>query len=193
MATRSAHRRAIPTSANTRYPSAAKWPATGPARSRSRRGIPAPHRSAEGKGLPPGACRAEALIDASSFARPMGRDFFTLDDFDLAGSTVLLRVDINSPIDPSTGRILNDSRIREHLATVRDLADTRLAILAHQSRPGKDDFTTLEAHAERMSALLGRPVAYVDSLFGRHAVEAIQGMKPGDVVMLENTRFFAEE
>ena len=41
----------------------------------------------------------------------MGRDFFTLDDFDLAGTTVLLRVDINSPIDPSTGRILNDARI----------------------------------------------------------------------------------
>ena len=123
----------------------------------------------------------------------MGRDFFTLDDFDLAGTTVLLRVDINSPIDPSTGRILNDARIREHLATVRDLSDTRLAILAHQSRPGRDDFTTLEAHAERMSALLGRPVRYVDSLFGRHAVEAIQGMKPGDALMLENTRFFAEE
>ncbi len=123
----------------------------------------------------------------------MGRDFFTIDDFDLAGSTVLLRVDINSPIDPATGRLLNDARIREHLATIRDLRETRLAVLAHQSRPGKDDFTTLEAHAERMSALLGRPVAYVDSLFGRHAVESIQGMKPGDVVLLENTRFFAEE
>src|SRR5437870_69509 len=123
----------------------------------------------------------------------MGRDFFTIDEFALAGSTVLLRVDINSPIDPSTGRILNDARIREHLATVRDLKDTSLAILAHQSRPGRDDFTTLEAHADRMSVLLGRPVRYVDSLFGRHAVEAIQSMKPGDVVMLENTRFFAEE
>ena len=123
----------------------------------------------------------------------MGRDFFTLDDFPLAGSTVLLRVDINSPIDPASGRILNDARIREHLSTVRDLKDTKLGILAHQSRPGKDDFTTLEAHADRMSVLLGRPVRYVDSLFGRHAVEAIQGMKAGEIVMLENTRFFAEE
>ncbi len=123
----------------------------------------------------------------------MGRDFFTLDDFPLAGSTVLLRVDINSPIDPATGRILNDARIREHLATVRDLRDTRLAILAHQSRPGRDDFTTLEEHAERMASLLGRPVRYVDSLFGTHAVDAIRAMKPGDIVMLENTRFFAEE
>src|SRR3989449_10931803 len=123
----------------------------------------------------------------------MGRDFFTLDDFPLAGSTVLLRVDINSPIDPATGRILNAARFREHLATVRDLRDTRLAILAPQSRPGKDDFTTLEEHAERMTALLGQPVRYVDSLFGKHAVDAIRAMKPGDIVMLENTRFFAEE
>src|SRR2546428_11180561 len=123
----------------------------------------------------------------------MGRDFFTIDDSALAGSTVLLRVDINSPIDPSTGRILNDARIREHLATVRDLKDTKLAILAHQSRPGKDDFTTLEAHAERISALLGRPVRYVSSLFGKPAIEAIGAMEVGDVVVLENTRFYAEE
>ncbi len=135
----------------------------------------------------------ESLIAVRPFAAAMGRDFFTLDDFDLAGATVLLRVDINSPIDPATGRLLNDARIREHMATIRDLRETRLAVLAHQSRPGKDDFTTLEAHGERMSALLGRPVKYVDSLFGRAALEAVQGMRPGDVVLLENTRFFAEE
>jgi len=123
----------------------------------------------------------------------MGRDFFTMDDFVLAGSTVLLRVDINSPIDPATGRLLNDARIREHLATIRDLREARVAILAHQSRPGKDDFTTMESHAERMAALLGRPVRYVDSLFGKSAIDAVQGMRPGDVVLLENTRFFAEE
>ena len=123
----------------------------------------------------------------------MGRDFFTMDDFVLAGSTVLLRVDINSPIDPATGRLLNDARIREHLATIRDLREARVAVLAHQSRPGKDDFTTMEPHAERMAALLGRPVRYVDSLFGKAAIDAIQAMKAGDVILLENTRFFAEE
>lgn len=123
----------------------------------------------------------------------MPRDFFTLDDFDLSGRTVLLRVDVNSPIDPSSGRILNDARIREHLPTFRDLRHARVAVLAHQSRPGKRDFTTLEAHAERIGALLNRPVRYIDSLFGRHAVDAIAGMEPGDVVVLENTRMYAEE
>src|SRR2546428_41877 len=123
----------------------------------------------------------------------MARDFFTMDDFDLSGRTVLLRVDINSPIDPGTGALLNDARIREHLTTIRELRHSKVALLAHQSRPGKDDFTTLEVHAERIGALLGRPVRYVSSLFGRPAIEAIEAMRPGDVVVLENTRFFSEE
>ncbi|OGS63205.1 MAG: phosphoglycerate kinase [Euryarchaeota archaeon RBG_19FT_COMBO_69_17] len=123
----------------------------------------------------------------------MARDFFTMDDFDLSGRTVLLRVDINSPIDPATGRLLNDARLREHIATLRDLPSSKVAILAHQSRPGKDDFTTLEAHAERLGVLLGRPVAYVDTLYGRHAIEAVKALEAGQVVVLENTRFYAEE
>jgi len=123
----------------------------------------------------------------------MARDFLTMDDVDLSGRTVLLRVDINSPIDPSTGQLLNDARIREHLTTIRELRNSKVALLAHQSRPGKDDFTTLEVHAERIGALLGRPVRYVSSLFGRPAIEAIEAMHIGDVVVLENTRFYAEE
>src|SRR6266571_3101349 len=112
----------------------------------------------------------------------MARDFFTMDDFDLSGRTVLLRVDINSPINPATGQLLNDARIREHLTTIRELRRSKVALLAHQSRPGKDDFTSLEVHAERIGTLFGRP-----------AVEAIQGMRVGDVVVLENTRFYSEE
>ncbi|TMA04208.1 MAG: phosphoglycerate kinase [Methanobacteriota archaeon] len=124
---------------------------------------------------------------------PMARDFFTMDDFDLSGRAVLLRVDINSPIDPATGELLNDARIREHLITIRELRGAKVALLAHQSRPGKDDFTTLEVHAERIGALLGRPVRYVPSLFGRPAIEAIESMHIGDVIVLENTRFYSEE
>lgn len=116
-----------------------------------------------------------------------------MDDVDLSGRTVLLRVDINSPIDPGTGQLLNDARIRQHLTTIRELRNSKVALLAHQSRPGKDDFTTLEVHAERIGALLGRPVRYVSSLFGRPAIEAIETMHVGDVVVLENTRFYAEE
>jgi len=123
----------------------------------------------------------------------MARDFFTIDDYDVRGKTVLVRVDINVPLDPATHRILNDARIREHLGTIRDLSEAKVAVLAHQSRPGKDDFTNLEAHAERLSALLGKPVRHIDSLYGRHAIEAIRALLPGDVILLENTRFYSEE
>ncbi len=116
-----------------------------------------------------------------------------MDDFDLSGRTVLLRVDINSPINPATGQLLNDARIREHLTTIRELRRSKVALLAHQSRPGKDDFTSLEVHAERIGSLLGRPVRFVPSLFGHPAVEAIQALRVGDVVVLENTRFYSEE
>ncbi|WP_437344440.1 phosphoglycerate kinase [Methanoculleus frigidifontis] len=107
--------------------------------------------------------------------------------------TVMLRVDFNSPIDPSSHQILDDKRFREHLPTVQALEDAKLVILTHQSRPGKKDFTTLEAHAEKLERLSGRPVDYVEDIFGSTARETIRGMKRGDVVMLENLRFNAEE
>ena len=123
----------------------------------------------------------------------MTTDFFTLDDFNVAGKTVLLRVDINSPVDPASGNLLNDARLREHLITIRDLNRSKLVILAHQSRPGKDDFTTMEQHAIRLSQLLGKQVRYVDGLFNKDALETIRNLAVGDVILLENTRFYAEE
>jgi phosphoglycerate kinase len=120
-------------------------------------------------------------------------EFLSLDDVDLVGKTVLVRVDINSPLDPKTGRILSDARIREHLATLRDLREAKVAILAHQGRAGKDDCVPLDSHAERMASLLSRPVRYVDSLIGKTAQEAIKSLRPGEVIVLENTRFYAEE
>ena len=66
----------------------------------------------------------------------MPKDFFTIDDFDLKGKTVLLRVDINSPIAPSTGEILDDTRICHHIKTIHALNDSKVVLLAHQSRPG---------------------------------------------------------
>ena len=107
--------------------------------------------------------------------------------------TVLLRLDLNSPIDPSSGAILDDKRFREHLPTIRALSDAKVVILTHQSRPGKKDYTTLAAHAEKLGAMLGRPVGYVDDVFGACARDAVAGMTAGDVLMLENVRFMAEE
>jgi len=117
----------------------------------------------------------------------------TLADAGKLTGTVLLRVDFNSPIDTSSNQILDDKRFREHLPTVQALEDSRLVVMTHQSRPGKKDYTTLEAHAAKLERLLGRPVTYVDDIFGRCAREAVLNAKRGDVLMLENLRFAAEE
>jgi phosphoglycerate kinase len=117
----------------------------------------------------------------------------TIRELGADGKTVLLRLDLNSPINPATNLILDDKRFREHIPTLKALSGSRVVIVTHQSRPGKKDFTTLEAHAEKLEQILGKPVRYVDSIFGRHAKEAVHAMKTGDVVMLENVRFNAEE
>ncbi len=121
------------------------------------------------------------------------RKFFTLDDYDLTDKTVLLRLDINSPIHPLTGEIMGDTRFRSHIPTIDRLKNSKVVILAHQSRPGKADFTSLEAHARRLERLLGRRVKYIDSICGPTALNAIKSMKSGDILMLENTRFFSED
>ncbi len=123
----------------------------------------------------------------------MSRNFFTMDDFDFAGKTVIVRVDINSPIEPSTGKILDYTRIKQSAPTVNELRKGRVVILAHQSRPGKKDFTTLERHALAFSRVLGRKVKYIDCLYGSASRKAIKDMKDGDIVLLENTRMYSEE
>lgn len=120
------------------------------------------------------------------------RDYLTIDDFDMEGKTVLVRVDLNVPMDPEDN-ILDDMRIKSHIPTLRDLEDARVVLLAHQSRAGKSDFTTMRPHAERMSRYLGKEVEYVDDIFGSHARSKITSMKKGDVILLENVRFYAEE
>ncbi|MDI3539686.1 MAG: phosphoglycerate kinase [Methanolobus sp.] len=120
------------------------------------------------------------------------RDYLTIDDFDMEGKTVLVRVDLNVPMDPEDN-ILDDMRIKSHIPTLRDLEDAKVVLLAHQSRAGKSDFTTMRPHAERMSRYLGKEVKYVDDIFGSYARSKITSMKNGDVILLENVRFYAEE
>ena len=125
----------------------------------------------------------------------MALDFCTMDDFDLDNKTVLVRVDINSPVDPATGLILDDTRIRLHAETIGELSNkgAKTVVLAHQSRPGKKDFTTLKQHAESLSKILNHKVKYVDDIFGSNARTAISKMKRRDIILLENVRFYSEE
>lgn len=125
----------------------------------------------------------------------MAPDFYTIDDLELDGKTVIVRVDINSPVDPLTGLLLDDTRIRLHSDTISELAEkgAKTVLIAHQSRPGKNDFTTLQQHAETLSKILKMPVGYVDDIFGSNAREAISTLKGGEILLLENVRFYSEE
>jgi phosphoglycerate kinase len=122
----------------------------------------------------------------------MERDYNTMDDFSFDGKTVLLRVEFNSPMGPD-GRILDDKRIVESIPTIKELDNAKVVLLAHQSRPGKKDFTTMEEHAKRLQKLVKQNVKYVDDIFGSNARRHIAEMEPGDVLMLENVRFYSEE
>ena len=125
----------------------------------------------------------------------MDKKFNTIDDFDVEGKTVLVRVDINAPVDPSSGIILDDTRLKLHAQTIKELSNkgAKVVLLAHQSRPGKNDFTTLAQHADVLSEILNLRVKYVDSLFSNSAKEAIKSLKPHEILLLENARFFSEE
>ena len=119
--------------------------------------------------------------------------YLTMDDFDLGGKTVFVRVDVNSPLDPISGMILDYSRFEAHRRTLIELKNSKVVILAHQSRPGKRDYVSLKSHADVFTKIIGRRVQFVEDLFGELARERIENLRRGEYLLLENTRFYAEE
>lgn len=120
-------------------------------------------------------------------------DFSTLDDIETSNKRVFLRVDINVPLDPSTHLILDDTRIRAVSKTLSQLEDARVVLGSHQSRPGKDDFTSLEPHAQALAQYCNQDVRFVDDVIGPQARQRISKVEPGQVLVLDNLRFCAEE
>ena len=123
------------------------------------------------------------------------RSFLTIDDYNLSGHNVMLRIDINSSINPENGDLLDDTRIRRHSATVKELSDkkARVIVLAHQSRPGKLDFVNLKKHGERMSQIINKEIKFIDDIYGKKAIEHINKMRNGEIILLDNVRFDDEE
>jgi phosphoglycerate kinase len=117
----------------------------------------------------------------------------TLDDPSLDGVAVGVRIDVNSPV--SGGDLADDARLRAHVETLSEMLDrgARVAVLAHQGRPGGEDFSSLAPHAARLDALLDFPVAYCDALHSEAARDRVAALAPGEAVVLENTRFYSEE
>jgi phosphoglycerate kinase len=122
--------------------------------------------------------------------------YLTLDDVQVEDKVVLVRVDFNSPVDPESKKVLDDSRIRAHgESTIKELAEkgAKVVVLAHQGRKGDPDFIPLKQHAEILGKVLGKPVRYVDDVFGEKAKEAIKGLRSGEILVLDNVRNFAGE
>jgi phosphoglycerate kinase len=125
----------------------------------------------------------------------MGK-FLTLDDVEVRDKVVLVRVDFNSPIDAESKKVLEDVRIRAHgETTLKELAEkgAKVVVLAHQGRKGDPDFVPLKQHAEILGKVLGKPVKYVDDVFGGKAKDAIKSLKSGEILVLDNVRTFAGE
>ncbi|MDB2238281.1 phosphoglycerate kinase [Halorubrum ezzemoulense] len=118
--------------------------------------------------------------------------FNTLDDLS-ADSRVLVRLDLNSPIEDGTPQ--DNRRFERHAETVRELAEAghRVVLLAHQGRPGRDDFTSLGGHAEILADRVGRDVGFVADTYGDEALEAIDALDAGEILLLENTRMCDDE
>ena len=120
--------------------------------------------------------------------------FRTLDSADVANKRVLLRVDLNVPME--NGKVSDATRIERVLPTIREIADKggKVVLLAHFGRPkGPDPKESLRPVAAAVSEHLGRPVGFAEDCVGAAAKAAVDAMKPGDIVLLENTRFHKEE
>ena len=119
--------------------------------------------------------------------------YLTLEDFDVRDRAVLLRLDINAPLDPSNNQILDDGRIKAAKPTLDSLAEARVAILSHQSRPGRGDFTSLRQHAVVLQTICSQRVTFIDDVMGPAARQAVKDLRGGEAVVLDNVRFCAEE
>ena len=118
--------------------------------------------------------------------------FRTLDDADLSAKRVLVRVDLNVPMED--GKVSDTTRIDRILPTIREIADKggKVVLLAHFGRPkGRDDKNSLRQVVPALTQALGRPVTFVDDCIGDDVAKALTAAKNGDVLLLENTRFHA--
>lgn len=117
----------------------------------------------------------------------------TLDDFDLKGKTVFLRVDMNCPIDPETMEISGTKRIEEATETIKSLEEAKVVVASHQGRVGNKDYTGMDKHAKVLEKLMGKKIKYVEDVIGSAAQNEIKNLKNGEILLLDNLRLCAEE
>ena len=119
--------------------------------------------------------------------------FLTIDDFNLKGKTVFLRVDMNCPIDNETLEISGTKRIEETVETIDSLKESKIVMASHQGRVGNKDYTSMEKHAMVLEKLINRKIKYVDDVIGTAAQNEIKKLNDGEILLLDNLRLCAEE
>src|ERR1700757_18558 len=120
--------------------------------------------------------------------------FHTLDEADVRGKRVLVRVDLNVPVE--NGRVTDTTRLERVAPTIREIADKggKVILLSHFGRPKRPDpAQSLKLLTPAIAAILKRPVAFAADCIGEQAAAAVNAMKPGDILCLENTRFHPGE
>jgi phosphoglycerate kinase len=123
-----------------------------------------------------------------------GQNFRTLDDASLDGKRVLVRVDLNVPME--AGKVSDDTRLRAAAHTIREISDKggKAILLSHFGRPkGRDEKQSLQQVIAALADVIGKPVSFAADCIGMDAEKAVAAMKPGDVLVLENTRFHPGE
>jgi len=118
----------------------------------------------------------------------------TLDDLELYGKRVFLRADMNVPLDED-GNVIDATKIKEAVDTIKELLenDVRLVVGTHQGKPGSRDFVPTDFHAEMLGKELGVSIEKIDGVACKCARDVISKIEPGELVLLENLRFHAEE
>src|ERR1700755_3603376 len=124
----------------------------------------------------------------------MSKSFRTLDDADVKGKRVLLRVDLNVPME--NGRVADLTRLERVAPTITEISDKggKLILLAHFGRPrGRDPKESLKPVAAALAEVIKRPIGFADDCIGDVAQKAVAAMKDGEILCLENTRFHKGE
>ena len=121
--------------------------------------------------------------------------FRSLDSADFSNKRVLLRVDLNAPME--NGKLSDGTRIERIAPTITEIADKggKVILLSHFGRPkgGRDEENSLVVLVDILKQYIGRPIAFANDCIGPEAEAAVAAMKPGDILLLENTRFHAGE
>ena len=121
----------------------------------------------------------------------------TVRDVEVAGKRVLVRVDFNVPMDPKTGEITDDSRIRATLPTIKYLIERGACVIliSHLGRPDGKFVNELRLTpvAQRLSQILGQQVGVATDCIGPEVEKSVAALKSGDVLLLENLRFHPDE